>query len=403
MRATGLTNRVIEDEAFQGDTMILDGRKLINFGLCSYLSLGDDPRLKEAAKAAIDRYGTAYSSSINYSALPLYQELRQLLSTVFDAEVVLTGTTTLAHLAALPVLVGSADLVLIDTQSHSSVATATGGLIAAGVEVVPLPHNDMGALERTVAGTDSSRRIWYLTDGVFSMLGDTSPAEVIERLMASHPNLHVYCDDAHGFGWVGANGRGQFLNRAEWSDRLVVAVGLSKAFGSLGGAIATTNEEFSDRIALCGPTLMFGGPIPPPSMGASIAAAEFLLGEELSERQEALMDRIRLVNRLSEEIGLPLAAMEETPLWFHQVGSIDNMVELLLAMSDAGYFLNAAGFPVVPHGQAGLRFTVTLDLSLDQIEGMLVCLNEKRLEMFGESEVVIDLEKAADPVERPSS
>lgn len=383
--------------------MILDGRRLLNFGLCSYLSLGDEPRLKTAAKAAIDRYGTAYSSSIYYSAIPLYDRLRELLSAVFDSHVVVTGTTTLAHLAALPVLVRPGDLVLIDIQTHASVATAVNGLIAEGVEVAPLAHNDIEVLESKVAGTESSRRIWYLTDGVFSMFGDTSPAEAIDRLMNRHPNLHVYCDDAHGFGWAGRYGRGQFLDRIEWNERVVVAVGLSKAFGSLGGAVATTNDEFHELITLCGPTLMFGGPVPPASVGASIAAAEILLSDELGELQEKLMKRIRRVNDFSKEIGLPLVETEETPLWFHEVGSLDNMVRLLLEMRDAGYFLNASGFPVVPHGHAGLRFTVTLDISPQQIEDMLLCLNEKRLELFGETEMLVDLEAADTASDKASS
>lgn len=391
MREAGLSRQLIGDLEVSGASMTLHGKEMINFGLCSYLSIAEDPRVREAAKAAIDAYGTAYSSSIAYTAIPLYGELKQRLREVFDSDVVLTGTTTLGHLTALPVLVMPEDHVFVDSQTHTSVMTATQTLQATGVRVDPLPHNDLAALEEAIVADETSRRIWYLTDGVFSMRGDTSPAEALMDLIERHPRLHLYVDDAHGFGWSGLHGRGQFLDRIQWHDRVVVIVGLSKAFGTLGGAIATPNEELAETIELCGPALTFGGPIPPPNLGASIASAEIFLSEEITDRQNALMDRIRLVNKLAEQMSLPFASLEETPLWFLDVGDVKDMMTLTGAMRDAGFFLNGAGFPVVPQGHAGLRFTVTLDLSLRQIEDMLQCLNDKRLELFGETQVAVDL------------
>ncbi len=392
MRDLQLSNVLIEDEVLQGDSVILGGRRLANFGLCSYLSLGDDPRLKEAAKDAIDRFGTSYSSTPYYSSIPLQGELEALLTRVFEAEAIVTASTTMGHLSALPVLIGSRDLVLVDSQTHTSVITATQGSVAAGVSVIPVPHNDMGALEQAIAADRDAERIWYLTDGVFSMYGDAAPSVAIGDLLDRYPKLHVYCDDAHGFGWAGRHGRGKFLENLDWHDRLVVVVGLAKAFGSLGGAIATRDAELADFIRLCGPGLMFGGPVPPPNMGASVAAAQILLSDELPELQRALMDRIRLVNRFSKEIGLPLTSRDETPLWFHEVGGLDDMMRLCTVMKERGFYLNGSGFPAVPHGHAGIRFTVTRDNSPQQIEDMLLSLNEARLELFGETEVMVDLE-----------
>lgn len=391
MNRAGLARQVIEDRSFSGESMTLDGQKMFNFGLCSYLALGDDPRVKEGGKRAIDAYGASYSSSIAYSALPLYTDLRERMSEIFDANVIITGTTTLGHLTALPVLVQPGDRVLVDSQAHNSVMTATQNLQAGGIPIEQTPHNDMAALEETLASDDGSRHIWYLTDGLFSMHGDTSPAEKVSDLLERFPRLHVYCDDAHGFGWAGEHGRGQFLERSGWHERLVVIVGLAKAFGSVGGVIATPNAELAEIIEFCGPALTFGGPVAPPSLGASIAAADILLSNELAERQAALMNRIELVNQLSDQMGLPLVNKEPTPLWFHDIGDVSDMITLATEMRNAGFFVNGSGFPAVPHGHAGIRFTVTLDNSPQQIEDMLTCLNERRLEMFGETELEVDL------------
>ena len=390
-REAGVSRQLIEDHELHGDSIVLQGKKLGNFGLSSYLSLGDDPRVKAAAKDAIDRYGASYSSSTAYTAVPLYGELRERLAQIFDASVVLAGTTTLGHLAALPVMIRPGERALVDSQTHASVMLATQVLQANGVSVSTVPHNDMVALADAIEDGPDSNRVWFLTDGVFSMKGDVAPADELLALLNAHPNFHIYCDDAHGFGWDGLHGRGQFLRRMGWHERLVVVVGLAKAFGSLGGVIAVPSGELAENIELTGPVLTFGGPIPPPNLGASVASADILLSDELPNLQHALMERVRLVNGLSLQMSLPLAARDETPLWFLDIGELGDMMRLVVAMRDAGFFLNAAAFPVVPQGHAGARFTVTLDNSPTQIEAMLSQLNETRLELFGETKIEVDL------------
>lgn len=390
-REAGVSRQLIEDQELHGESIILAGKKLGNFGLSSYLSLGNDPRVKAAAKDAIDRYGASYSSSTAYTAVPLYGELRERLGQIFDASVVLAATTTLGHLAALPVMIRPGERALVDSQSHASVMLATQVLQANGVPISTVPHSDMVALTEAIEEAPDSERVWYLTDGVFSMKGDVAPAEELLALLDEHPNLHIYCDDAHGFGWDGLHGRGQQLRRMGWHERLVVVVGLAKAFGSLGGVIAVPSGELAETIELTGPVLTFGGPIPPPNLGASVASADILLSEELPGRQSQLLTRIRQVNDLGAQMGLPLAAWDETPLWFLDVGELSDMMKLVVGMRDSGFFLNAAAFPVVPQGHAGVRFTVTLDNSPSQIEAMLTQLNDKRLELFGETEIEIDL------------
>ena len=403
LRAIGMSNQIIDDEEFRGESIILDGQKLLNFGLCSYLALGEDDRLKQAAKDAVDRYGTSYSSSPYYSAIPLQEDLRELLEQIFEADVIVTASTTMGHLAAIPVLAGSADSVLLDSQVHTSVVTATASLGVSGVPIKPIPHNDLEALEQAIVEDDTSERIWYLIDGVYSMFGDAAPAAGLTELLERHPRLHIYCDDAHGFAWSGLKGRGHYLANSDWHERLVVIVGLAKGFGSLGGAIATRDSELAEFIRLTGPGLMFGGPVPPPSLGASIAAAKILLSDELPELQAELMERIRLVNAISAEIGLPFVSRDETPIWFHDVGSMRDMLELLAAMRDRGFYLNGSGFPAVAHGHAGIRFTVTLANTPEQIEEMLVSLNEARLRLSGDTELIVDPEAApVDSAQMPS-
>lgn len=384
----GINRQVIEDDEFHRDTMILHGREVGNFGLCSYLGLGDDRRLIEAAIDATNRYGNSYSSSIAYSALPLYPMLRERLEAMLGAPVAVAGTTTLAHMAALPVLVRGGDTVIIDGLAHASLIGVIPTLQANGATIRHLPHNDMQGLDE-VAG-DAQARTWYLFDGLYSMSGVNAPAEELRAMVESHSNLWLYCDDAHSLGWSGLRGRGQFLDRFGWHDRLVMAYGLAKSFGTMGGVVATPDRELIDLIEITGGPMVFGGPLPPPILGASIASADIHLSDELPELQEELMERIRLINELSIELGIPLTAHEDTPLFFAQIGPLLSTISAANSMLKRGFFLNPAAFPVVPRNQGGLRFTVTRYNSLSQIEVMLTTLNEVRLAHEG-PDAVIDL------------
>ncbi|MGH8873593.1 MAG: aminotransferase class I/II-fold pyridoxal phosphate-dependent enzyme [Acidimicrobiia bacterium] len=390
-RDVGISRQLIEDETTVGAYMHLDGKRYANFGLCSYLGLDADERLREGAHRAVDRYGTSYSSSIAYTAVPLYGELKERLEKMVGAKVVLAPTTTLAHFSALPVLVRPGDDVLVDAAAHASVQTATQLLQANGIPVRTVPHNDVGALESILAEHDGQGRVWLLVDGVYSMHGDIAPASDLGALLDRHPALHIYCDDAHGFGWDGQRGRGAYLARTSWHDRLVVVYGMAKSFGATGGVIAMPDAELADLVELVGPPLTFGGPIPPAPLGAAVASAGIHLSDELPRLQDELRGRIDLVNRQAVEMAIPLSDLSPTPIWYLDVGDYEKMTRLFLGMRDSGFFLNGSAFPVVPHGHAGLRFTVTMHNSEQQIEDMLTALRERSLEVIGETEIMIDL------------
>ena len=395
-RELGLTRQLIEDETFQGDTIVLRGRTVANFGLCSYLGLGDDPRVVQGAIDAVERYGNSYSSSTAYTAMPMYGPLRERFETILGAPVLVAAATTLAHMAALPVLVREGDTVAIDAHAHASLLAVAPSLEANGAEIHHVPHSDLARLAEVAESAPG--RTWYLFDGLYSMQGVTAPAEELRVMLDDHPDLWLYCDDAHSFGWSGSRGSGQFLERHGWHERLVMAVGLAKSFGTMGGLIATPDRELIELVEVTGGPMIFGGPLPPPVLGASLASADIHLSDELPGLQQELMERIRLVNRLSEEIGLPLETWEETPLFFVGIGPVLSTISVANSMLKKGFFLNPAVFPVVPRNKGGVRFTVTRYNTPAQIEEMLGTLAEVRREHEG-PDGVVDLTALEDEVE----
>jgi 7-keto-8-aminopelargonate synthetase-like enzyme len=381
------------DDVGDGSTIRVEGRVLANFGSCSYLGLSVDPRLKRAAIEAIERFGPHYSSSIAYSAVDLYDKLTEKMARVMDAPaVVIPPTTTLGHLAVLPSLVSGSDVVLVDRQSHASLQLTTQVLAGRGIPIQPVPHNDVEALADSIEAAEKEHdKVWYVADGVYSMYGDTAPVETIGALMRRHPSLHVYFDDAHGFSWTGLNGKGLVLSRIDWNERLIVAAGLGKSFGAGGAAVGFGDPELARRVELVGGPMNFSGPIEPPTLGALVASADIHLSEEHQVLQERIDVQIDRVTTLLAKSSLPAVSWARTPVWLVRVGELHNMLEVARLMLDDGYFINVSGFPVVPVGMAGIRFTQTLANTDEQIVGMIDSLDRNLRQVVGETEAVVDL------------
>ncbi len=159
----GLIHHTADNETLNGRMIHLNGRPLINFGLCSYLGLEMDPRLKQGAIEAVLRYGTQFASSRAFLSAPPYRELEELLGRIAEAPVLVTPTTTLGHLAAIPTLIQEKDAVILDQQVHHSVQMAVEHVRALGAAVEVVRHNDMDALEKRLeALTPRAHRVWYL-------------------------------------------------------------------------------------------------------------------------------------------------------------------------------------------------------------------------------------------------
>ncbi len=392
--AAGLTRLRTEDDELEDPFITVNGMRLIDFGSCSYLGLNRDPRLIESAQAALKRFGTSHSSSTMYTSISLYSDLEERLRKIFGGEVAIAPTTTLAHLAAIPVLVGPEDLAILDKQAHASLHLAATVLAGNGVTVETVDHNDMSQLHDTLA-TASRRydKVWYITDGLYSMHGDLAPIDKLRPMLDEFPNLYFYLDDAHAFGWKGRNGAGHTLSGMELHERLVLAVGFAKSFGTTGAALAFGDPDLAERVLLCGAPFTFSGPLQPATLGASIASADIHLSAEHAERQAELIRKIDLTRTLLLERGLPVADLSATPIWFVKIGSVDDVLDTMRTLMEDGYYVNPSAYPAVPLGDGGIRFTLTLHHSDEDIKGLIEAMARH---IPTEPKVTIDLTEFED-------
>jgi 7-keto-8-aminopelargonate synthetase-like enzyme len=357
----GLLLRTPDVGPLDGRTLTLDGRSTLNFGSCSYLGLELDPRMREAVCEAVMRYGTQFSSSRTYMSAPLYPQLEESLGLMFGGHVLVVPSTSLGHIAALPVLIGSDDAVVLDQQVHHSVQSAVNQLRPQGTTVELIRHSDLVQLEETIARlAPRHRQIWYLADGVYSMFADHAPYAGLVELLGRYEQLHLYMDDSHGVGWSGIHGRGPTLQAIGQHERVVIAASLNKSFAAAGAALIFPTAELKRRVQTLGGPMIFSGPIQPPMLGAALASARIHLSPELEQRQAALRDRISLCTDLLREFCLPLACAEPTPIRYLTLGLPRVAADVTARLIDDGFYVNLAIFPAVPMKQAGVRFTLSL-------------------------------------------
>lgn len=365
----GLGRLYTEDNYLNGRIVTIDSKPLLNFGSCSYLGLELDPRLKEAAIDAVQRYGSLFSCSRMYMSSGNYKELETLLEKIFDSYILVTSTVSIGHHSVMPIIIGPNDVVIFDQQAHISMQELTYKLSYYGTTIDILRHNRIDDLANKIEKYNPTcEKIWYVIDGVYSMFGDFAPMNEIFKLLDAHPKLNLYVDDAHGMSWAGRNGQGFALSQNSQHQKMILGTTLAKGFGSSGGVFSFKNKEWRDKVKLWGGPLAYSGPQEPATVGAAIASAKIHLSDEISVLQNKLQTLIQYCNTLLFQYKIPLISEDTSPIFFVACGLPVVAFELTERMIKEGFYVNIATFPVVPENCTGVRFTITNHITFEDIE-----------------------------------
>ncbi len=368
----GILHLNVSNQMLTGNMITIDNKELVNFSSCSYLGLEFDRRLKDGAIKAIEGYGTQFSASRAYLSSVHYQELEERFNRIFEAYCVVAPTTTLGHIATIPVIVSDNDAVILDHQVHSSVQTAAALLKPKGIHVELLRHNRLDLLEERIAELSKKyHKVWYMADGIYSMYGDGTPVEQIYELLDKYEKFHFYVDDAHGMSCYGERGQGFVLQNHTLHDKMVLAISLAKAFATGGAVMVFPNPRMAGLVRTCGGPMITSGPMQPAALGAALASADIHLSDEIQSMQQVLHENIKYANLMIKKAGLPLVKDLNSPVFFIGVSLPKIGYSLIKKMLDDGYYTNLGAFPAVPMKNTGVRFTVTRLHTFKQIEGMV--------------------------------
>jgi 8-amino-7-oxononanoate synthase len=377
LRARSLNRHLREITSAQGPKIEISGRRLLNFSSNDYLGLANDPRLREAAIAAIAEFGVGAGASrlISGTQSPHVRLERALKKWKGTEAALCFNSGYAAALGTIPALVSKSDVVLLDKLCHASLID---GARLSGAILRVFPHNHLGKLESHLEWArrgHPGKRILIITESVFSMDGDRASLRDLIELKQRFGAL-LMLDEAHAVGVIGTNGRG--LAAAEnLNEDVDVQMGtLSKALGASGGYICGSRgliEWLINRAR----SLIYSTAPAPGIAAAVLAAVNFLSSAEGEERRLLLWKRIRLMQELLPGSGLNKKGAASSAIFPWIVGDEQAAVDLASALQNEGFLIPAIRYPTVAKGSARLRITVTASHEEGQIRQLCEAL--KRL------------------------
>ena len=363
--------RVVDTEpGASGTTITIDGRSLILMASNNYLGLAEHPSVKKAAVQATERYGAGSGASRLISGTwPPHHDLEAALARFKQTDAALVfGAGYLANVGLIPALVEKGDLILADRLSHASLID---GCRLSGADLRIFAHNDMGQLDKLLAGRAAPRRTLVVTEGVFSMDGDLAPLPDLIAIAERH-GASVLVDDAHGTGVMGTHGRGT-LEHFGVEARLPFHMGtLGKALGTCGAYVAGRSDVIEYLLNTARSFLYATAP-PPGTMAASTAALD-VVAREPERRARLWANRDRLHTGL-KRAGFRLTD-SQSPILPVIVGDPDKAVAMAARLLDLGVFAPAIRPPTVPKETSRIRATVSSEHTSAQLDAALAAFEK---------------------------
>ncbi len=298
--------RVIESEQ---DTVVkINGRDILMFGSNSYLGLTNHPMIKEAAKKAIDKYGSGCAGSrfLN-GTLDIHIKLEEKLAEFVQKDAaIIFSAGFLVNAGVIPTLTGRDDYIILDELDHASIIE---GRRLSFSQAFKYRHNDMSSLEKILKQCKPDKIKLIVVDGIFSMEGDIVDLPGIVKL-AKQYNATVMVDDAHSLGVIGKNGSGTASHFGLEEDVDLIMGTFSKSLASIGGFIASDFYTINYLKHNCR-SLIFSASIAPAATGSVLAALEIIKNEP--ERIEKLWENTHYAMKGFKELGFD-TGRSETPV-----------------------------------------------------------------------------------------
>ncbi len=349
--------------------MEVEGRTVVNFGSDSFLGLDQDPRVQEAIRVGVERWGAHNGASRAFSSVRANADAEDKIAAWLGTEAALIyPSVTLANMGAVPGLVGRQDLLVVDEQAHNSIQEGAKIAKANGVHVATFSHCDPAALRQVLDSVDDYRVAVVAVDGVYSMSGELPPLAELNEVARTRRAV-LYVDDAHGTGVIGTRGRGTVLDALGSYDNTLVVGSLSKGFSCAGAFIGCTHE-FKRLLKMRSNTYIFGGPVVPPYLEAVCAVCDVLASGEYDLLRGRLDRNVAQLTDGLKALGL-LVSGGATPIASVLAGDEEDTLNAGQFLFEKGYYVQSVTFPAVPYHGGVLRIQVNANHRPESIAGLL--------------------------------
>ncbi len=361
-KAKGVYPYFREISSDQDTEVMMNGKKVLMLGSNSYLGLTNHPKIKEAAKAAIDKYGTGCAGSpfLN-GTLDIHKQLEEILADFLHKDgVLLFSAGFQANSGVIPCVTGRNDYVIFDEMDHASIIEGKRLTFASTLKY---RHNDMNDLERVLQRCPLDAAKLVVTDGVFSMEGDVAKLPEIQALCDKY-QATLMVDEAHGLGVFGREGRG-VTDHFNLLDKTELVMGtFSKSLASIGGFIAADKDTVNWMRHNVRPYI-FTASIPPSATASVIAAIEIMRSEP--ERQENLWKVANYALKSFREAGFEIGNTE-TPILPLYVRDNDKTFMVTRMLLEEGVFVNPVISPAVPPEDTLIRLAWMATHTLEHVD-----------------------------------
>ena len=354
LRQAGTYKEELVLESPQGPRVRVGGREVLMLTSNNYLGFANHPRIREAQKRAVDRWGAGLASvRFICGTQALHKELEAEIASFFGTDdSILYMSCWNANEGLFAAVLDEPDGLYSDELNHASIID---GVRLCKAQRYRVPHNDMAALEKMLAEDTRSRRRLMMTDGVFSMEGEEANLRELVRICEKSGTLLVV-DDSHATGVLGKTGRGTAEEQGV-ADRIPVFTGtLGKAMGSAAGGFVAGPKALVETLRQRSRTYLFSNSLPPAVAAGSLEAFRML--REDPAPVEKLRANAAYFRRAITEAGfqIPHGSHPIVPVI---VGDTARALAMGRALFEKGIYVSGFGFPVVPQGQARLRCQVS--------------------------------------------
>lgn len=367
--AQGLLRQRRTLETPQSPHITVDGKEYLAFCSNDYLGLASHPQLITALQQGAQQWGAGAGAAhlVSGHFAPHHQLEQRLAAFVGKPAALLFSTGYMANLGVVQALVGKGDTVFADKLNHSSLNDA---MLLSRAEMQRFRHGDMAQLAQLLQRTTSGRKL-VIVDAVFSMDGDIAPLPEMLALCEQH-DAWLLVDDAHGFGVLGAQGRGSLAHFGIASKRIIYMGTLGKAAG-VSGAFVAAEQVVVDALVNQARSYVYTTATPPALSVALLQAVQLI------EQGDGLRTHLqRLVARLRAGLaGLPWQLMpSDTAIQPLLVGDNLQALQLSDGLRARGIWVAAIRPPTVPQGTARLRITLSAAHSVADVEKLIGALHE---------------------------
>ena len=342
-----------EIEEIDGSKVVINGQEAISVSINNYLGLAQEPRVIEAARVALEKFGIGCTGSrfLN-GTFNLHKTLEREISIFLNREdTIVMSTGFQANQATISCLLGRKDIAFSDRENHASIYE--GCAVAPG-KTIRYQHNDMDHLEYCLKKHSDVEGKIILTDTVFSMSGDIANLPAIVKLAKDY-RATVMIDEAHGLGVMGEQGKG-VANYFNLEDEIDLYMGtFSKSLGSIGGFISS-KSKVTEYIRHKASAFTFTAALPPASVAGVTAGLDIMINEP--ERMNLLRDNTAYIKRGFFDMGFQVNN-NPIPIVPIKIGEEALTLYLNRLLFDEGIFAGVAVSPVVPPLNAMIRTSYT--------------------------------------------